>query len=356
MSLATLSGQTVTTCAVQIPSWGVPWADVEIDQPTQLSGSVSLVVADLTMAMTVVSGGPWQGRARYRLAGGAGKWGNEIPAKGYSNDAGVKAARVIADAASACGETVGDLPTGTVGLAWTRDAAPASCVLNRVSSESWYVDAAGVTQFGTRASSTYSGSATRLPSDIAAGRVELAAEELSALLPGVVVDGVTAADVHHHVTDRQQLRTTIWGALQSDTSRRVTAWRKIFDSLSAASKWRGVWEYRVVSQVGERLNLQSTKASSKLPDLLRVRVRPGVPGARADHALGSLVLVAFVNSDPGRPVVVAFDDADSPGFVPTALELGAAPRLGVARIGDTVQCGPWSGVITGGSATVKAGL
>lgn len=375
MSLATLDGQTVTECSVQLPSWGVAWADVEIDQPTQLEGQVQLVVADLELTMTIMSGGPWQGRARYRLAAGAGGWGQELPSRAYQNDAGVKLSKVLTDVADACGETLGTVPTGTCGFAWTRPEAPASHTLSTLYPQGWYVDESGVTQIGTRASTTYTGKATRLPSDIAAGRLELAAEELAQLVPGATVDDLVAADVQHTIRDNK-LRTTIWGALQSDTSRRVEAWRKLFEALNARNRWRGIWEYRVVSQSGERLNLQSVRSSTGMPDLLRVAVRPGIPGANATHKLGSLVLVAFVNGESSRPVVVGFDDADSPGFLPTATEIDAsstatlgasatttnlgpstipAPRKGVARLDDLVLCGGFGGAITTASATVKAG-
>ena len=82
----------------------------------------------------------------------------------------------------------------------------------------------------------------------------------------------------------------------------------------------------------------------------------GVPGVRAEHALGSQVLVAFLDADASRPAVVGFDSAEQPGWHPLFLELGGPAALGVARQTDPVVAGPFAGTITLGSTRIKAGL
>jgi hypothetical protein len=108
-----------------------------------------------------------------------------------------------------------------------------------------------------------------------------------------------------------------------------------------------------VTQEGERLNLQPVRVSLGMPDLLRVPVRPGVAGARADVALGSTVLVSFVNADPARPVVVGFEAPDGQGFAPLRLDLvgeddtPASPSDALGRslrYGDTIVS-PLGGVL-----------
>ena len=86
-----------------------------------------------------------------------------------------------------------------------------------------------------------------------------------------------------------------------------------------------------------------------MPDLQRVPVRPGVAGCVATVALGSRVLVGFVDSDASRPYVASFDDES-----PTDLTF-IEGLLGVARMTDTVQAGPFAGTITSGSLKVRAG-
>ncbi len=64
----------------------------------------------------------------------------------------------------------------------------------------------------------------------------------------------------------------------------------------------------------------------------------------------------FIDRDPSRPCVTHHAQPDDPGWMPLTLELGGPGALGIARLGDTVQAGPYSGVITGASARIKAAL
>ncbi len=322
MSTATLNGFTVLRGRINIPAYGVWWADIEIDQPEDLSGQVSIVFADQTFVGTVMSGGPWQSRARYRIAAGAGQWGKTIPAKAYANDAGVKPAKVIADAAAACGESVGSIAGNSVGSAYVRSVGPASRVLDDIRPEDWYVDFAGVTQFGRRAAITYAGGAVRLKTDLAQGTIELAPELVADLVPGSVVDGLEAVDIEHSL-DGGKVRTTVWGRGIAETTRLTTAFGRLIDSFTGHHKYFAPWDYRVVQVSGERFDLQTVRVSTGMPDLRLVPIRPGVSGCKAHPKLGSLVLVGFVNGDPARPIATSFDDADSPGFIPSELSLQA---------------------------------
>jgi hypothetical protein len=191
--------------------------------------------------------------------------------------------------------------------------------------------------------------------------VTLAADAIAEIVPGVVVEGIQAVDVLHELAPGGGLRTTIWGSGLASVNRRLVALRRIFEQLDPDRRFRGTYEYRVVSQEFERVNLQPIRVSTGMPDLQRVPVRPGIPGARATHAVGSRVLVAFVDGAPSRPVVMSFEDADGEGFVPLTLELaadtmikiGAGAVLAAARMTDPVQAGPFTGAITGGSAKAR---
>lgn len=359
MSTATLAGHVCTTARAQIPAWGCWWADVSTDDEATLTGSVTLQIADLTLVGKVVSGGPSKGRSHYRICGGAG-WGTEIPAKGYANDAGVKLSTVLQDAATACGETLGVVPVALLGPAWARPLGPAGRVLELLAPEAWYVDEAGVTRLGRRAASALAAPAARGPLDLAQGKIVLGADSIASILPGVTVDGLEAVDVLHETTPETGLRSTLWLSQRSGTTRRLSAMRDLLEALDPGRRYRGSTEYRVVSQTGERLDLQPALASSGMPILRRVRVRPGVPGVRADHALGSLVEVRFMNGDPSRPFVGGFSDAEAAGFQPSRIDIGeneatdadhAAGRA--LRYGDAIMVSSWTGsaVVAGAVST-----
>jgi hypothetical protein len=361
MSTATIAGRPVTHARVYLPAWGVPWAEVSLADDAILAGRTTLNVADLVFSGTIMSGGIGPiGRAGYRLAAGAGTWGKKVGQKSYSNSAGVKASSVIDDAARECGESIeaATLPPATtrLGYAWTREAAPASRVLELVAPAGWYVNHSdGVTRIRTRTSLPLDVKATIQSVDRAREVVILSAPSIASIIPGVVVEGIVAADVLHEVTPTGGIRSTIWGNGQSSTNRALTALRRILEQLDPGRRFRGLYEYRIVSQENERLNLQPIRVSTGMPDLQRVPVRPGIPGAKATHLLGARVLVAFVDASPARPIVLGFEESDGAGFVPVDLSLEASGEIaladGVGRVireGDSISITP--GTATAGIA------
>lgn len=360
MTIASLQGQPVTHARVQLPAWGVWYADCRLAEEAELAGAVELEIADMKLSGTIVSGGPSKGESRYRVAGGAAAWGHTIKERGYANDVGVKLSSVLADAATEAGERldVATVPSSSVGAIFTRERGPAARVLQQLATENWYVGEDGVTRLGRRPRAELKVEAARGDFDVSRGTLELAADSIATIVPGVVVDGIEAVDVQHEL-DSKKLRSTVWGPFLSHSNRHLTALERIIRQLLPDYRYRGgPYEFRLVTQDGERANLQPVRASLGLPDLSRVRIRPGLPGCRATLTLGTVVLVQFVNSDPSRPVVVGFEDAEGPAFATALLELGAGvgPTLGVARQTDAVQAGPFSGVIVGGSVRVRSGL
>jgi hypothetical protein len=345
---------------LQLPAWGIWYAHATLDAEVELEGAAVLELAGLRLSGTLV-GGPSKGSSRYRIVGGRGGWGKTIKRGSYTNDAGVKLATVLLDAARAAGEELdaATIPARTIGPGGARPEDPASRVLELHVPQNWYVGEDGITRVGRRPAVTYTGAGTRGELDVARGMLELAADELGQLVPGVVIDGLEAYDVEHEL-DSARLRSTIWGRGTSSTSRRLAAHRKLLLQLLPDLRYRGVTEYRVVTQeASDRINLQAVRVSLGMPDLRRVHVRAGIAGARADLALGSRVLVTFVDGAPGRPVIVGFEEPGGGGFLPNRLDLGKG--LGrVLREGDTltlqgVQANP-SGQAPGVVAQVTIGL
>jgi hypothetical protein len=168
-------------------------------------------------------------------------------------------------------------------------------VLHLLAPRAWRVDFDGVTRFGTRASTTYKGDGARTRVDPKGSIVELATEEIGDLLPGVIVDGAQPATDVEYVLDAKRLTVRVYASPR--TSRRVDAMRRIFEALFPDLKYRGLYEFRVVTQTGERLNLQPVRAAIGMPELAQVPVRPGMAGLRANVTLGERVLVSFVDAD-----------------------------------------------------------
>jgi hypothetical protein len=353
MSDVTLNGNACSAALLTIPGVGLWYASVELAEAVTLSGAVTLQVLDTTWSGTIIAGAAADGRAKYSLVAGGGGWGSELPSRAYQTAAGLTASRLISDVATAAGEQVDSPPATRLGVHFVRPRGPASFALNLLAPRAWYARADGVVAFGTRPAVALSALPT-VSRNPAARVVELAAvDSVAGLEPGAATEYGTASDVDLELSD-QGVRARLYAS--STPNRRAAALARLLAAHDPGARWRGLWEYRIVTQTGERLNLQPVRTRADLPDLARVPVRAGVPGVRAQHTPGSHVLVAFLDGDLSRPAVVGFDAPDAVGWMPTSLELGGPSPLGVARRTDAVQAGPFAGVITGASARVKAAL
>lgn len=322
MSTATINGLTVPSCRVHLPSYGVWWATVEIDTEVTLTGSVMLAVADLTLVGTIKSGGPFRGKSYYRIAGGAGAWWTDVPRKDYGNDAGVKLKTVITDLARDAGETIGTVADATLGIKYVRCDGPACDALNSMLPKGWYVDEAGVTQLTARPTSTWQGDLTIVDeTDVSIGKYVVNSETLAPLVPGISIESKLVVDIEHKLT-AGKLRSTLWTADEL-TNRGVDAVQRLVARLFPQLRYGIPYEYRIVAQEGERLNLQAVRSGLGMPDLRRVKVRPGMAGMRATHQEGATCIVQFIEGDRTRPYVAAFEDAEGL-FSPKYLDLGAA--------------------------------
>ena len=395
----------VVRARVQIPAWGRWWCDLDLEGDLSIAAgtSVNVLLGGIELVGATVSGGSAYGRSAYRIVAGTDGWSSEVAAESYQDDAGVPIKVLVQDVASLVGETVQSLPTTRVGQHYARRSGYAIETLNRVAPRAWYVGFDGITRIGARDASTVANTdviTERLLADTAI-RIETSA--LTPYVPGCTVGSFGPAVDVEYALDASRLSVTLFSGPRS--SRELDAFRRILDAIDPLRGYRNPIEYRVVTQDGNVLNLQPVRVSAGMPDLARVPVRLG-PGQSATHTLGSLVLVVFVDGDPSRPCVIAGDDADAPGWSPTKhvidgttiaisgttieidgttididgttiaidgttieldgttlalgasasqVNLGATPRLGVARIGDAVQAGPYTGVITGGSTSVLAG-
>jgi hypothetical protein len=215
--------------------------------------------------------------------------------------------------------------------------------------KAWYVDFDGVTQFGARATVAYAGDGARTRIDPAGEIVEVATEEIGALEPGVTIDGSAPATDVEYIVDPKRLTVRVYAGARKN--RRLDALSRTIEALFPDMRYRGVFEFRVVTQTGDRFNLQPARVASGFSDLPGVPTR-GPAGVRATVLPGELVLVAFADADPSRPNIIAHDAPDAPGWMPLSLELGGPGALPIAYVGSVVQVNPATGtgtVLTGSS-------
>lgn len=192
---ATIQGIGIKRGSVFLDGGGVwnadltPFDDVEVAEGQR----VEIVIGDLTLSGTVITGGSFFSGAGLLVVGGAAGWRKTIAARAYrDDDNGVRLSGVLADLATDTGETIElatDIRSALVGAAWTRAEDVAAECLDLLGYP-WRVRPDGVTEVGALATVTPSGlvSLRRYsPSDRVA-IVEFPDDEVASVVPGSILD------------------------------------------------------------------------------------------------------------------------------------------------------------------------
>lgn len=341
-----INGYGLTSLKLLVANNG-PWiAECELQEAPTLPERVEIRAGALTLSGTVRHGGAYGLQRRVRVVAGAAGWSDEIKAKSYHNDAGVKAALVAQDAARECGEVIGTFIPAAERLG--RDFVRASGVAARAleiaaGGNPWWIDYAGITNVGPRANGA---PLTSERCQVLAYDPRQRIATLSPADPADVAIGATLALLPSEGSIREfqleisaaQLRVTAWlttGA--SEAGRLAGIVRSIVDRTQDVRLW-GMYRYRCVRQLDDgRVDLQAVRLSPGLPDVATVSQWPGLAGAYPKLAPSAEVLIGFIEGDPAQPVITHYAGVDGAGFVPTQLILGGGDGPPAARQGDAVE-------------------
>jgi hypothetical protein len=218
MSYASLNDSRVIRAQVSIPRNGIWIADVWLSEPAELSGAVTLKIADLTLLGRVAWGSTHTRASAYRLEGAGAGWRTIVAAQHYRNDLGVKASKVLGDLATKVGESLVDAPTTVLGTSWVRARGPASRTLQAIVGRTgWYVASDGRTLVGSRPTGTVAANYDLISYDPERVSGTLATEQPGLVLPGLTVS--RGLDEPLVITDLlvslapSKLRVQFWGAL-----------------------------------------------------------------------------------------------------------------------------------------------
>lgn len=305
----TLNGRPLLRCALQVPRWGIWQAEVVVASGERIADGerVSLVLGGVEHVGTVRSGGVLLEEGRYRIVGGADGWARTVLDKSYQSALGVRRENVVADAAREVGESIGSGWDGArLGAHFARVRGPASLVLDAVAPEAWHVDESGTTRPGARPEADYEGTYVLADARHERRLLVVQAEQLQGLVPGARIEGGVVSSVRHELTERG-LRSIVWLSREGTADRLIGAIRGLVRWLTAETAFHAVYEYRVVASSGGALDLRPARGSAAVPALTAVPAWAGIPGGSGAPAQGAAAFVAFVDGDPTRPVVVAYE-------------------------------------------------
>lgn len=214
-----LNGHPVKKARLTISTVGNWSADVVLDRVTTditfAPGSAVLQFVDQAWVGTVHRMGALVGTASFRLSGGFGGWGNELPPEGYNNPAGVKLSSVLGDAARLTGEQINVATDASLGSHYARIAGPASQLLD-ILIPAWWMRPDGVTTSEARRIDAITSPFDIIPegSSLFLGRIHVATEQPSDWTPdrvfsAPVLSQRTIGGVEHRL-DAGKLRTEVW--------------------------------------------------------------------------------------------------------------------------------------------------
>jgi hypothetical protein len=348
--MITINGNIVAhELRVDVPRIGTWHAQVQLDDLASMLTTVVIAVADgaLELHGVVVEDRVDHSERMLDVVGGAGGWSRVVDATSYANDAGVKASLVAADVARACGESMGRFEPGVavLGNAYVRDRRSAwATLLDVAGGVECYVDFDGTTvcaPWGARQLTVnVLGYVPEQQCVIVDDFTVRIGDTLDGdLLPGpltvqrlvIVAGSESAPQCQCYCSSSTDIASQLEGIIERVQHRVLTT----------------LCEYRVVQQVGDRLNLQPVHRADGLPDLQRVEVWGAVPGVRPSILPGARALVAFIGGSRARPVIVAFGPASDAQFAPTALTLSGNVRVkGTLTATGEVTANVFTGAVT----------
>lgn len=316
----------VLSARLLFPERGVWLADLQLDADVialaPSAGKIALTIGAapgplVTLVGTVDPRGTGAFSSLYtvRMVGGGGGWDSTVPRQDFQSDAMVLSTVPYSATGAMVGEVVAVQIPRPLGTHFVRIAGPASRVLDREAS--WWVDpVTGVTTVGLRPPAVADPSLTLIFWDAAAQVATLTCDAL--VVPGtVIVDPrigatpVTVRDVEQ-IFDGHGSHVTAWcGA--SAVTQLANDLRSMVREFAGVAHLR-TYLYRVVVQdpATGRVQLQAVHPDAGAPDTLPMVPWTGVQGATVKYKPGSLVRVAFMEGDPGQPIIDASETASLP--------------------------------------------
>ena len=311
----TLGGERVQSGNLSIPMYGAMAGDVLLASSTQVDEQTTLVIGDVSLVVHVVRQASFAGSRGYRLVAGYGGWRKRIGPRYYAAPASLPLATVLRDVAAEIGEQV-DVPADRlIGTCYARSNGPASRVLEQLAPD-WWIAPDGMTHVGPRDGAPITTPLTVIVYSGAQGKFQIATETMADWLPGrtftspTISAPVTIGAVQIAMGNDGKVRLEILSVDASGADRLSEPLDQIIESRIPALAYLVPWECTIVNVHGSgpwTLDVVPTSASCPLPGMTTLGTELSMPGLQVKPAVDATCLVQFINGDPQRPYVSAFD-------------------------------------------------
>lgn len=315
--------------------WQGAWlADVDIDLDATgvvPTGPVTLVIGATTLIGTIdpTASGKFATHVRARIVAGGNGWQQVVAPQALHNDGGVISVNPITATAALVGETAIVATPSVVGTDFVRFSGPDYPAYQVLRGLDWYVDFNGLTQVSTRIPIPVVDPDVHILSfDPLYQTATIATETL--LVPGMVLtdsrfDSATIRQVEQ-IFNANGSRATCWLSKSAMSTSSLGGSVGKLAQIAVGLPTLRAYRYRVVAQNPDgRLVLQAVSKAAGIPDQLPIKVWYGAPGVSGKPTPGTIVILRFLEGDPGQPVVVGFDDT-----TPIEIDLAASAIIDIA--------------------------
>ncbi len=327
--MITLGALQVPRATIRFPQHGAWVADVDVVLESGQALPTGLVTLDvngraLRGVIDPASTGAFGVLASARIVGHRGGWWKAARAQQHHNDAGVKLSDVLAPLAAEVGESVTVTADEVLGSDYLRRAGVASQALE---GRAWYTDLTGATIVGPRVAQALPSTAQVLALDLSRNLATVAADEL--VLPGMVLvdsrlDGGRAT-IGEVVASYEPGAARFTCSLEGGGPRLQEALQAL--TRDPRAPYSRVYRYRVVGTSAGRHDLQAIRSAPGLPDAISISAWPGLPGLDATPTPAAEVLVGFIEGDPARPYLAAWQGPEGEAYVPRKLAIDATEEI-----------------------------
>lgn len=316
MATATANGINVLTATISVPRVGVWRADLDLDaaDASKVSGTIALVLGDVTWTGKATEVGAFVGRVKVRLLAGAAGFGKPTKPRFYQS---IPAKTVVTDLLTEGGEKLSNTSDagklGTVLPFWTRHAGTVGEGLENVLDELgaiWRVLPDGTVYVGIETWPTSEPKDVAVETEVASESKIVFSSSSPSLLPGTTFRGRKVSRVEHSI-DAGKTRTTAW--YETGTTGTGDAFRSALDGLvRQATKHIDFFAVRSGKVVAQNANgtLEIKLDDADMPGMSKIPIAYGVPGISAKVKPGAKVHVQWADGSPTKPRAVVIDPAD----------------------------------------------
>jgi hypothetical protein len=287
---------------VVLPRTGIWMADLRVNTVEDLPDRVTLDMGAAEMPAAVHKAELVGGATEVRLVGGAGGLGDDARPKHYHRPL---VRHVVADLLRDAGETASITSSpdilGHELEAWDTIAMPTGSMLSALCAvvgkgANWRVLTDGTVWIGVEAWPDSGVDSRQINAD-GPNAAAVLGTDIPSLLPGALLGGRRVDTVQH---DLDADRTSVLFAASDaeDVDRAASAWAGMQDAQDPMGLYASMFRAKVLAQNDDEDLVDVRPEDPRLPDMMKIPLRHGIPGLRVKVQLGSYLLIGW---DDGRP-------------------------------------------------------